>query len=115
MMRPGEIYSADVDDAGPRPVVVVSRDQLNRGQYVVVVTCTSSQFETRRTRRNCVPFSAGQFGFAVDCVAQCDAILRINVDAVDSRSGPLGVLEKSAFRQVVRAIGVVIGSECEPE
>jgi mRNA-degrading endonuclease toxin of MazEF toxin-antitoxin module len=37
MIRQGEFYFADVAGSGRRPVIVVSRDALNRGGYVVVV------------------------------------------------------------------------------
>ena len=68
-MEPGEIYLADFPDAGPHPVIVVSREELNRGHYVVVVVCTSSRFDARSQLPSCVPFKAGRFGFTVDCVA----------------------------------------------
>ena len=37
MIQPGEIYDADFDQAGPHPVIVVSREDLNRGRYALVV------------------------------------------------------------------------------
>ena len=33
MIRPGEIYVADFAEAGPHPVIVFSREELNRGRY----------------------------------------------------------------------------------
>ena len=44
MIRPGEIYMADFGPAGPHPVIVVSREDLNRGHYALVVVCTSARF-----------------------------------------------------------------------
>ena len=70
-MEPGEVYIADFPEAGPHPVVVISREDLNRGQYALVVVCTSSRFAVRSQLASCVPFRAGEFGFTVDCVAQC--------------------------------------------
>ncbi|MBM4069815.1 MAG: type II toxin-antitoxin system PemK/MazF family toxin [Planctomycetes bacterium] len=40
-MRPGELYWADLD-AGRRPLLVVSREELNRGNYVVAVLLTTA-------------------------------------------------------------------------
>jgi len=37
MIRPGEIYMADFAEAGPHPVIVLSREELNRGRYALVV------------------------------------------------------------------------------
>jgi mRNA-degrading endonuclease toxin of MazEF toxin-antitoxin module len=42
MIRPGEIYMAETD-AGIRPVVAVSREELNRGNRVVAVLITSAK------------------------------------------------------------------------
>jgi mRNA-degrading endonuclease toxin of MazEF toxin-antitoxin module len=59
MIRPGEVYSADFPQAGPHPVIVLSREDLNRGSYALVVVCTSARFALRSTLPDCVPFRAG--------------------------------------------------------
>lgn len=105
MIRPGEIFIADFGPAGPHPVIVVSREHLNRGRYVLAVVCTSARFVTRSQLPNCVPFNAGDFGFAVDCVAQCENILSIDKGQLDLASGPTGILDDTAMRNVVKAIG----------
>ncbi len=114
MIQPGEIYLADFPGAGPHPVIVVSRESLNRGNSVVVVVCTSARFALRSTLPNCIPFRAGQFGFTRDCVAQCETILSLDQDQLDLETGQQGLLSEKAFRDVVKAIGNVIGSDCEP-
>ena len=106
---------ADLGDGGRHPVVIVSREELNRGDYVVGVGCTSARFEVRRKLRNCVPFSAGSFGFEVDCVAQCENILSLHKAWLDLDGGPRGVLDAASLRDVIKAIGYSIESECEPE
>ena len=114
MIRPGEIYMADFGSVGPHPVIVMSRETLNRGRYALVVPCTSSRFAVRSKLANCVPFRAGEFGFTADCVAQCENVLSIDHAQLDLAAGPRGVLEGAALRNVVRAIGYVIQSSCEP-
>lgn len=114
MIRSGEIYLADFEQAGRHPVIVVSREGLNRGRYALVVVCTSSRFSVRATLPNCVPFRAGQFGFTSDCVAQCENMLSIEMIQLDLASGPIGMLDDIAHRDVVKAIGHVIESDCEP-
>jgi mRNA-degrading endonuclease toxin of MazEF toxin-antitoxin module len=114
VIRPGEVYWADFEDAGPHPVVVVSREALNRGRYVLAVFCTSARFASRSTLPNCVPFRAGQFGFTADCVAQCDNLLSVEAVRLDAATGPVGVLDEVAMRDVIKAIGYVIDSDCEP-
>ena len=114
MIEPGAIYSADFEDAGPYPVIVVSRPAFNRGRYAVVVVCTSARFQQRRLLPNCVPFLAGEYGFSTDCVAQCENILSVELSRLDLDSGPRGILNSAHFRDVIKAIGNVLGSDCEP-
>ena len=114
MIRPGEIYMADLPDAGRHPVIVVSREELNRGEVISAVLVTSAHFRARSKFANCVPFNAGEFGLIRECVAQCESIGPILVSQLDLADGPIGVLDEMALRDVVRAIGYVIESECEP-
>lgn len=114
MIQRGEIYMADFGPAGPHPVIVTSREALNRGRYALVVPCTSSRFAVRSKLANCVLFRAGEFGFTVDCVAQCENMLSIDQAQLDLAAGPRGVLDTAALRKVVNAIGYVIESNCEP-
>lgn len=103
---------ANLDLAGPHPVIVVSREELNRGRYVLAVVCTSARFAVRRQLANCVAFQAGDFGFTVDCVAQCENILSIDQTQLDLANGPIGVLDEATRQQIVKAIGYVIKSNC---
>lgn len=43
MIRPGEIHMADFAEAGPHPVILLSREELNRGRYALVVVMGSGQ------------------------------------------------------------------------
>jgi mRNA-degrading endonuclease toxin of MazEF toxin-antitoxin module len=114
VVRPGEIHLAEFPEAGRHPVIVVSREELNRGDYVLAVFCTSARFAVRSKLPNCVPYAAGQFGFTADCVAQCENVLSIEVSQLDLSAGPIGVLNESALRDVIRAIGYVLEAHCEP-
>src|SRR5438105_13878224 len=101
---------ADFGPAGPHPVIVVSREDLNRGNYALVVVCTSARFAARSKLSNCVPFRAGEFGFTADCVAQCENVLSIDKAQLDLAAGPIGVLDDIALRSVINAIGYVMES-----
>jgi mRNA-degrading endonuclease toxin of MazEF toxin-antitoxin module len=114
MIRPGEIYMADFGQAGPHPVIVISREELNRGRYALAVVCTSARFAVRSKLSNCVPFQAGEFGFTVDCVAQCENILSIDQTQLDLAAGSMGILDEAALQKVIKAIGYVIKSDCKP-
>ncbi len=115
-MMPGEISMADFESAGRHPVIVFSREDLNRGRYVLVVVCTSARFGTRRMLPNCVPFLAGDFGFTTDCVARCENMVSIEkTDIIDPDDGPIGILDEIRLRDVIKSIGYVMESDCEPE
>jgi mRNA-degrading endonuclease toxin of MazEF toxin-antitoxin module len=105
VIQPGEIYLADFEQAGPHPVIVISREDLNRGRYILVVVCTSAWFAVRSKLPNCVPFHAGQFGFTTDCVAQCENILSIEKSEIDLASGPIGVLDETPRPSEVHSAG----------
>ena len=114
MIQPGDIYLADFPQVGRHPVIVVSREALNRGSYALVVVCTSARFDLRRTLPNCVAFQSGHYGLTKDCVAQCENLLSIEQTQIDLVSGPIGVLDDRRMREVIRAIGYVIEADCEP-
>lgn len=114
-MQLGEIYWWLDVAGGTRPVVVVSREEMNRGAYVVVVPFTSAKMGSRRKLANCIPFRAGQFGLTKDCVAQAEAVAQVRKVSIDLSSGALGRLDDEAMRDVIRAVGYVMASECEPE
>jgi mRNA-degrading endonuclease toxin of MazEF toxin-antitoxin module len=114
MIHQGETYLADFEQAGQHRVIVVLREALNRGKYALVVLCTSTHFAVRMNLANCVPFRAGEFGFTSDCVAQCENMLAISVSQLDLAAGPIATLDATALRSVVKAIGDVIDSDCDP-
>lgn len=114
MLRPGEIYEAVLNGAGRRRIIVVSREDLNRGRYLLAVPCTTARFAVRQHLPHCVPFRAGQFGFTQDCVAQCELLTPVLIVDIETDSGPLGVLDDITLRQVIKALGHVMDSDCEP-
>lgn len=113
-IRPGEIYLAPIGGKD-RPVVVVSREELNRGDYAHIVPFTTQHLDERRDSPSCVFFRAGEFGLDKDCVAQADSLALFYIVELQTDSGPIGALDDEAMRDVIRAIGYVFGAECEPE
>ncbi|MBA3312985.1 MAG: type II toxin-antitoxin system PemK/MazF family toxin [Planctomycetaceae bacterium] len=110
-LRPGEIVFADTA-YGRRPAIVVSREPLNRGDTVVVVFCTTAKLSTRSSLPNCVAFQSGEFGLTKVCVAQCETIQMIEKQYLAPQS--IGMLDDQKLREVIRAAGSVMNSECEP-
>jgi mRNA-degrading endonuclease toxin of MazEF toxin-antitoxin module len=115
MIRPGEIYLADFDEMEPHPIVVISREELNRvipqerdvrfqhpivvisreelnrGNWVAAVLITSKRFEERSKQPHCVPFRAGEFGLSRDCVAQTESLFSIRRVELGEHLGTLDV------------------------
>jgi hypothetical protein len=73
MIRPGEIDLAEFEEMEPRPVVIVSREELKRCNWVAAVLIISKRFEERSKQPNCVPFRAGEFGPDGECVARAES------------------------------------------
>jgi len=94
--------------------VIVSREELNRGKYVVAALMTSQKFAVRSRLANCVSLRAGQFGLAQDSVIQGESAGPIRVARLDPTTGPLAKLDGLTFREVIKAIGYVLDSDCEP-
>jgi len=113
MIKPGEIYMADTA-SGKRPAIVISREELNRGRWVVAVLVTSTHFTMRSTLPHCVPFQAGEFGLIKNCVAQAEAITFLDVSDLDTAASAIGCLNEIRLRDVVKAVGDMMGSDCEP-
>ncbi len=114
MIQPGEIYMADVPPGQQHRVVVVSREELNRGKYIITALITSQKFAVRSTLANCVALKAGHFGLQQDSVVQGESAGPIRVARLDQAAGPLAKLDDITFREVIRAIGYVLDSDCEP-
>jgi mRNA-degrading endonuclease toxin of MazEF toxin-antitoxin module len=113
MVRPGGIYMADTD-AGRRPAIVVSREELNRGHWVVAVLVTSTHFATRSKLPHCVAFAAGEHGLTKDCVAQAETITYLAASDLDLDSGAIGVLDEARMRELIKANGDMLATDCEP-
>ncbi len=111
MIRPGEVYLADFDEMEPHPVVVVPREELNRGSWVAAVLITSKRFEERSKQPNSVPFRAGEFGLTQDCVAQAESLFSLRHEELGDL---LEMLDVDRWRELVKAVGNMMGSDCEP-
>ncbi|MCH7812890.1 MAG: hypothetical protein IID40_02600, partial [Planctomycetes bacterium] len=101
---PGEIYKAFIP--GIHYVIIVSREKLNRGKYVLVVPVTSQDYAFRSTLPNCVPFRRGEFCFTDDCVAQAEnTTLLEQGEDIDFAAGCQGELDGEAMTKIIHAIG----------
>ncbi|MGW8256123.1 MAG: type II toxin-antitoxin system PemK/MazF family toxin [Thermoguttaceae bacterium] len=104
----GEIYNVPFGQGKPRPVVIVSRDNLNNGDYVIVVPFTTQKVEERKKLKDCVFFNAGEGQLKEHCVAKTDEITRILKTEIDWKIGRIGRLTVPQMSKIVRAIRYTI-------
>lgn len=99
----GELWWADLADAGARPVVVVGRDAAVRGRRRALVAPCST---TVRRLPSEVLLEPEEEPVRQVCVVQLDALVDLPVDVLTRR---LGRLSDAAMRQVCEAVAVATG------
>ncbi len=110
--RVGDVYWYRYDEQGKsRPVIVASREELNRGDVFLLVPLTSQKVEERRTQPWCVFFAAGEFGLQKDSVARADDAYQ---GLVCNLEGQLGKLSDEKMEEVISSLGYVISAMCFP-
>lgn len=95
-------------------MVVVSREELNRGSYFLAVPFTTAHLERRKELPNCVPFEAGDFGLPKKCVAQAEALTQLRKSNLSEPREKIGTLSSEALAEVIDAVGDVLDAICEP-
>jgi mRNA-degrading endonuclease toxin of MazEF toxin-antitoxin module len=109
--KQGEVYWAFRDKK--RPVVVVSREELNRGRYVLISPLTTARLDVRRGLPNCVYLEGRKYSLK-DCVVQTELLTHLPVEDLEIDGGPISTLDGELVREIVRAVGFVMAAECEP-
>lgn len=109
MIRRGDVYDARLDptegseQAGIRPVVVVSRDAMNANSTVVLaVPCTT--YRGRHIYPSQVLLRAGDGGLRADSVAMAEQVRALSQSRLIQRRGSLS---GAALAQVERALLIV--------
>ncbi len=100
----GQIFFLPFGEGKKRPVVIVSRDALNSGNFVLVVPCTTQQISRRKQEQHCVFLKAGEGGLPKDCIVKADETTRILKTEIDWQVGSLGRLNQAAMARIVKAI-----------
>lgn len=94
-----------------RPIVIVSRDDLNAGNSVLAVPFYSQQLEKRRNQKFCASFNAGDGGLPKDCVAKCDEITLLDKDDIDFVRGRMGRFNGPQMERVIKSIRYALRDE----
>ena len=94
-MRRGDVYLADLnpvqgsEQAGTRPVIIVSRDALNESSPVVIVVPTTGAEHKPKLYPSHVPLKAGTGGLAKDSIAIAEQVRAITKVRLQRNIGQL--------------------------
>jgi len=105
-MLPGDVHLADIFEGGVRPVVIVSRAELNRGTLFLCVPLTSSRVAERRRYANYVFLARGAGGVRDDSVAVAHLVQPVRAELLRER---WGTVPEATLRRVLVAIAWSIG------
>ena len=101
----GELWWADLDDAGRRPVVVLSRDAAILGRRRSMVAACSTIVRGLPSE---VRLEPGDDPGPAACVVQLDAVVDVDVKVLAQR---LGRLDPARMRAVCAALAVATGCD----
>jgi mRNA interferase MazF len=110
-LKRGDIFEARLDptegseQAGFRPVVIVSRDAINQASPVVVVVPCTTYRGTRRIYPSQVLLRASEGGLRVDSVALGEQVRAIAKTRLGQR---WGTLSNEALRNLERALLITL-------
>ncbi|HEU5452610.1 MAG TPA: type II toxin-antitoxin system PemK/MazF family toxin [Terriglobales bacterium] len=104
----GEVYFAALDpargseQAGTRPVIVVSRDAINRNSPVVICVPCSERANFRKIYPSQVFLPKGAGGLRLDSIAMAEQVRAIAADRLRTRIGKLDSDHMMQIEQCLR-------------
>lgn len=108
--RRGEIYRLKQDEVGkPRPVLVVSRGELNGGRTVTVVPFTTQQLEERALKKSNAIFEAGEGRLGERSAAKCGDVATIPISSLNV--GVVGEFDAQQMQKIDAALKWSLGLE----
>jgi len=77
------------EQAGKRPVIIVSRDAINQNSNVVICVPVSDRANFQRIYPSQIVLKKGTAGLTMDSVVMCEQVRAITVDRLQIRIGRL--------------------------
>lgn len=100
-----QLYLLKKNDQGKqRPILVISRNQLNGGHSVSTVPFYSQQLEKRKSQPWCAFFHKGEGGLDKDCVAKPDEMTPLDKTYIDFARGTIGEFDEHQMERVLNAL-----------
>ncbi|WP_319421398.1 type II toxin-antitoxin system PemK/MazF family toxin [Pleurocapsa sp. FMAR1] len=94
-MKRGDIYLAnlnptiDSEQAGTRPVLIVSRDAINKSSPVVIIVPLTKYANSKRIYPSHHLIKAANNGLTTDSIAKCEQIRAIAKSRLQTKKGSL--------------------------
>lgn len=107
----GELFMANLEPSegseqgGTRPVVVVSRDALNRFSPVVVICSITDANNKKKIYPSHVKVPAGAGGLRLDSIVICEQVRAISKTRLKE---PLGKFDKSVMTSIEAALKITL-------
>jgi mRNA interferase MazF len=104
----GDVFLARLDpgegseQAGTRPVIVVTRDSINANSPVVVIVPLTDAANPKRIYPSHVWIAKGTAGLRIDSIARVEKIRAIQVSRFVSYSGRLPNLQMAQLEDAIR-------------
>jgi mRNA interferase MazF len=110
-MKRGDVFDARLnptegsEQAGTRPVVIVSRDAINKNSPVVVVVPLTKSTNVKRAYPNNVPIAKGEGGLTFESVLLGGQIRAISKSRLVRQRGTLSA---AIMQQIDRALRITL-------
>ncbi len=107
----GEVFRAKLDptegseQGGTRPVVVVSRNALNRFSPIVIVCSVTDAANKKRLYPSHVKIGAGNAGLRLDSIVLCEQVRAISKTRLKER---LGAVDESTMTALDAALKITL-------
>ena len=107
----GDVFMANLEPSegseqgGTRPVVVVSRDAINKFSPIVVVCSITDAANKKKVYPSHVRVSAGTGGLRLDSIVICEQIRAISKTRL---KGSLGKFDKSTMTNIEAALKITL-------
>ena len=104
----GEVHFANLrptqgaEQDGVRPVVIVSRDAINRSSPVVIIVPFTDAANKTKVYPSHVRFKAGTAGLTMDSIAICEQIRAISKTRLTQRLGSLSRADMAAIEAAIK-------------
>jgi mRNA interferase MazF len=105
----GEVYLAELkpvrgsEQDGCRPVLIVSRDAINRYSSIVIAVPFTDKKNKSKTYPSHVSFARDQGGLTMDSIALCEQVRAISLDRLVKK---LGQIDRASMANIEAALKI---------